>query len=78
MVVDWDGALPVPYAPGQVTRSALVAHRHTHKPQRCRTSQYHRTFLHVSESLGNDLDDPVFEGVEPSGFKSRANLFSLA
>ena len=32
----------------------------------------------VSVSLWNDPDNPVFNGVEPAGFKSRANAFLLA
>ena len=34
-----DGALPGPYVPVRVTRGALVAHRYTYAPPRCRTSQ---------------------------------------
>ena len=49
--------------PMKVTRSALVAHRHTYVPPRCRTTQYRRTFIPFSVSLWNDLADPVFDGV---------------
>ena len=59
--------------PVQATRDALVAHRYT----RCRTSQYYRTFILLSVSLWNDLADPVFDGVGPTGFKSRAKAFLL-
>ena len=38
-------ALPVSHVPVRVTRSALVAHRHTYAPPRCRTSQQSRTFI---------------------------------
>ena len=58
------GALPVPYVPVRVTRGALIAHRYTYAPPRCRTSQYHITFIRLSVSLWNDLVDPVFDGVE--------------
>ena len=34
------GALRLPYVPAHVTRGALVAHRHSFAPPRCRTSQY--------------------------------------
>ena len=34
------GALPAPYVPVGVTRSAFVAHRYTYTPPCCRTSQY--------------------------------------
>ena len=38
-------ALPGPYVPVLVTHGALVAHRYTNVPPRCRTSQNHRTFV---------------------------------
>ena len=72
------GALPLPYVPAHVTRGALVAHRHSFVSPRCRTSQYHRSFVPFSVSLWNDLSDPVFDGVGLAGFKSRANAFLLA
>ena len=71
-------ALPRPYVPVRVTRGALVAHRYTYTPPRCRTSQYRGTFLPISVSLWNDLANPVFDGVGLVGFKSRANAFLLA
>ena len=73
------GALPLPYVPALVTRGALVAHRQSFAPPRCRTSQYRRTFVPLSVvSLWNDLSDPVFDGVGLAGFKSRTNAFLLA
>ena len=42
-----NGALYGPYVPMRVTRGALVAHRYTYAPIRCRTSQYSRTFIHL-------------------------------
>ena len=69
------GALPVPV---RVTRGAVIAHRFTYAPPRCRTSQYSRTFISLSVSLWDDLSDPMFDGVELAGFKSRANVFLLA
>ena len=72
------GTLPLPYVPARVTRGALVAHRHSFAPPRCRTSQYRRTLVPLSVSLWNDLSDPVFDGVGLAGFKSRANAFLLA
>ena len=71
-------ALPLPYVPARVTRGALVAHRHSFVPPRCRTSQYRRSFVPLSVSLWNELSDPVFDGVGLAGFKSRANAFLLA
>ena len=73
-----NGALPGQYVPVRVTRGALVAHRYTDAPPRCRTSQYLITFISLSVSLWNDLADSVFDGVRLAGFKSRANAFLLA
>ena len=72
------GALPVPNVPVRVTRGAVIAHRYTYAPPRCRTSQYRRTLIPLSVSLWNDLSDPEFDGVALAGFKSRANAFLLA
>ena len=71
-------ALPLLYVPARVTHGALVAHRRSFAPIRCRTSQYRRTFVPLSMSLWNDLSDPVFDGVGLAGFKSRAIAFLLA
>ena len=71
-------ALPVSYVLVRVTRGAVIAHRYTYAPLRCRTSQNRRTFIPWSVSLWNDLSDPVFDGVRLAGFKSRANAFLLA
>ena len=71
-------ALPEPYVPLRITRSALVAHRYTYAPIRCRTSQYGRTFVPLSSSFWNDLADPVFDGVGLAGFRSRTNAFLSA
>ena len=71
-------ALPGPYVPVLVTRGDLFAHPYTNAPPRCRTSQYHRTFVLLSVFCWNDLADPVFDGVGLAGFKSRANAFLLA
>ena len=72
------GALPLLYVPACVTRDALVAHRHSFAPPRCRTSHYRRTFVPLSVSLWNDLCDPVFDSAGLAGFKSRAYAFMLA
>ena len=72
------GALPLPYVPARVTRGALVAHRHLFALPRCRTSEYHISFVPLSVSLWNDLSDPVFDGVGLAGFKSSANALLLA
>ena len=73
-----NGALPGPYVPARVTRDALVAHRYTYAPPRCRTSQYSRTFIPSSVSLWNDLANSLFGGVGLAGFKSRDNASLLA
>ena len=46
-----NGALPGPYVPARVTRGALIAHRCTYAPPRCRTSQYFRTFIPLGVPL---------------------------
>ena len=66
-----NGALPRPHVPVRVTRSALVPHRYTYPPPRCRTLQFSRTFIHFSVFLWNDLANSVFDGVRLAGFKSR-------
>ena len=48
------GALSVPYVPVRVTRGAVIAHRYTYAPPRCRTSQYRGTFIPWSVSLWNE------------------------
>ena len=73
-----NGALPGQYVPARVTCGALVAHRYTCSPPRCRTLQYSRTFIPFSVSHWNDLANPVFDGVGLAGFKSRANASLLA
>ena len=62
----------------RVTRGAVITHRFSCAPPRCRTSQYRRTFILLSVHLWNDLSDSVFDGVGLAGFKSRANAFLLA
>ena len=71
-------ALSGSYVPVRVTRGALIAHRYTYAPPRCRTSQYHRTFFPLPVSLWNDLADPIFDDVGLAGLKSKANAFLLA
>ena len=72
------GEFPLSYVPARVTRGALVAHRHSLAPPRCRTSHYRRSFVPLSVSLWNDLSVTVFDGVGLAGFKSRANAFLWA
>ena len=72
------GALPEPYVPVRVTLGAVIKHRYTYAPPHCRTTQFRRTFIPLSVSLWNGLGDPVCDGVELTGFKSRANAFQLA
>ena len=51
-------ALPGPYVAVRATLGALVAHRYTYAPPRCRTSQYRRTFVPLSVSSGTILLTP--------------------
>ena len=48
-----NGAPPGPYVPVRVTRGALVAHRHTYAPPRCRTT--HRSIQGFYSLLGVPL-----------------------
>ena len=43
-----NSALPGPYVPARVTRGALVAHRYTYAPPRCRTLLYSGTYIFPS------------------------------
>ena len=60
-------ALPGPYVPVRATCGALVAHRYTYAPPRCKTSEYRRSFIPLSVSLWDDLADPVFDGMGRAG-----------
>ena len=73
-----NGALPGLYVPVRVTRGALVAHRYTYAPTRCRTSQYRMTFIPISVSFWNVRAKPIFDSVTLSDFKIRANASLLA
>ena len=55
-----NGVLPGTYVPVRVTLGALVAHRYTYSPPRCRTLPYSRTFIPLSVFLWSDLANPVF------------------
>ena len=59
----------------RVTWDAVIAHRYTYAPLRCRTMQYRRTFIHQSVFSWNDLGNLVFNGVGLAVFKSRTNEF---
>ena len=69
------GALPMPYVPVRVTRSALVAYRYTYAHPRCRISQYRWIFIPLYVSQWDDLVGPVLDGVGLASFNSRANDF---
>ena len=65
------------------TCGALIAHRYTYAPPRCRTSLYRRTFI-PSQYLSGRIwltdtvtVDPVFDGVRLAGFKSRCLFVGL-
>ena len=61
-----------------VAYGAVISHRYTYAPPRCRTSPYHRTFIPLSVSPWKDLGDSVLDGVGLAGLKSKANAFLLA
>ena len=68
----FNDALPVPYVPVRVTRSALVAHRYTYAPPCCRTLQYPSTFVLLSVSPWNDLAD---RWCRTGGFQEQGQCF---
>ena len=68
-------ALPITFVPARVTNSALVAHRHSFSPPRSRTPHYCKDLVPLSVSLWNDLNDPVYHGVELTDFKSSTAHF---
>ena len=72
-----NSAIPGPYVPVRVIRGALVSHRYTYAPPRCRTLRYSRTFIPFSVSLWNDLANPVYDGVGLACFKSRDKGFFI-
>ena len=71
------GALLVPFVLVRVTRGALVAHRYSYAPPRCRISHYRQTFIPNSVSRWNGLVDSVFGDVRLAGFNSRVNASLL-
>ena len=74
-----NNALPGPYVPVRVTRGALVAHRYTYSPPRCRTSSTAGLLFRSQCPSGTILLNPyliVWDCM--AGFKSRANAFLLA
>ena len=72
------GVLPVPYVPVRVTRGALIAHRYTFAPPRCRTSQYRMTLFPSQSLSGMIWLTPYSYCVGFADFKSRSNAFLLA
>ena len=51
-----NGALPGPYVPVRVTRGALVPHRYTYAPPRCRTMQFSRTVILFSKKVWSNIN----------------------
>ena len=74
----FNGALPGPYVPLRVTRGALVAHRYTYTPPRCRTLQYSSTFIPFSVSPWNDPVNHVFDVWDWRVSRAGPMLFLLA
>ena len=72
-----NSALPGPHVPVRVTRGALVAHRYTYAPPSCRTLQYSRTFIPLSVSFWNDLDNPRIRWCGTGGFQEQGQCFFI-
>ena len=72
-----NGARPGPYVPVRVTRGALVAHRYTYAPPRCRTSHRRRTFILFSVSLWNDLTNPCIRWCGTDRFQEQGQCFFI-
>ena len=70
------GALPVPYVSVRVTRGALVTHRYTYAPPRCRTTQYHSTFIPISVSLERSCRHCI-RGCGTGGFQEQGQCFFI-
>ena len=70
-------ALTEPYLPVLVTRGALVAHRYTYDSASLQNLAVPQNFCAPTMLIWNDLGDPVLDGVELTGFKSRANAFFI-
>ena len=66
------GARPWPYVPVRVIHGALVAHRYTYEPPRCRTSQYPRLLFACQYLCGTIIND--LDGAGLTGFKSYQEL----
>ena len=72
-----NGALPGPYVPVRVTRGALVTHRYTYEPPRCRTLQYSRTFIPFSVSLWNNLASLGIQWCGTGRFQEQGQCFFI-
>ena len=77
-----NSALPGPYVPARVTRGALVAHRYTYAPPRCRTLPYSRTFIPFSvfSILGVPLERsclPRIQWCGTGGFQEQGHCFFI-
>ena len=71
-------ALPGPYVPVRVTRDALIAHRYTYAPPRCRISQYRRTLFLSQCPSGMILLTPFFYGAcGTGGFQEQGQCFFI-
>ena len=70
-------ALPVPFVKVRVARVAVVDRTYSYAPTRCKTTEYHRTFISQSVCLSNDIFISVFDGEGLTGFKSRENATLL-
>ena len=70
-------ALPGPYVPVLVTRGALVAHRHTNAPPRCRTSQSAGVLFASQCPSGMILPTPFVRWCGTGGFQEQGQCFFI-
>ena len=72
------GAIPAPDVPLRVTRGALVAHRCTYAPARCRTSQDHMTFVSLSVCICGTILLTLYSMVGTGRFQEQGQCLLLA
>ena len=72
-----NGALPGPYVRVRVTRGALVAHRYTYAPPRCRTLQYRAGLLFPSRCLSRTILLTPYSWCGTGGFQEQGQCFFI-
>ena len=73
------GAHHAPYLPVRVTHGGLIAHRYTYlcASYSCRTSHYRRTFIPLSVSLWNDLNDSLIRWCGTGRFQEQGQCLFI-